>query len=325
MFTELPKLLDRNFAVGFFLPAAWLGGGLWMVLGLHGLVSLPATLDELGNLTNAVLAIFLVWLLAIGLLALNYPLLRLLEGYPLLRLFQLLGRWVPAGREWFERRLRLRFERRAKQALALQAAIDLARAEGRGEPAIPADHARRLRYVAECLPAEAEHVLPTRLGNLFRAFEVYPNVLYNLDAIPAWPRLQAVIPEHFRQILADAKAQLDFCVNLVTGGVLVTLAHLGLALWYWQLPGPWLILLGIAAAILGYQLALSAAAQFGGYVKSAFDLYRGDLARNLGLELPRLVEAERIMWRTVSRMMIYRSAARAGELTRFRGHRKNNH
>ena len=68
----------------------------------------------------------------------------------------------------------------------------------------------------------------------------------------------------------------------------------------------------------GYWLAASAAMNFGSYVKSAFDLYRGELANQLGLDLPRSAEAEARMWRIASRMMIYRSAARANDFTRFR-------
>lgn len=319
MFSELPKLLDRNFAIGFVLPAAFLAGGIWLVLGAYDVVSRP-TLDAVDELGEAVWVIVVIWFVAILLLALNYPLLRMLEGYPLLSLVQTYGRWHPAGRAWLERLIRRRFER-FRPTFELQAAIDAARAEGRPEPAMPEDHPRRLRFVAERLPFAANDVLPTRFGNLFRAFETYPNVLYHLDAIPAWPRLQAVMPEHFRKMLADAKAQLDFCANLAAGGIVAALVHLGLAFAWWQLPAPGLALGGLALAMLGYELALSAAAQFGAYVKSAFDLYRGDLAKGLGLALPHSVEAERAMWRAASRMMIYRSATRAAELTQYREHR----
>jgi hypothetical protein len=186
---------------------------------------------------------------------------------------------------------------------------------------MPEDHAIHLRFMAERLPPAPEYVLPTRFGNLFRAFEAYSNVLYSLDAIPAWPRLQAVMPEHFRNMLADAKAQLDFCANLMFGGLAVALVYLGLALALRQFPEPWLAPGALALAVLGYELALSAAAQFGSYIKSAFDLYRADLAKALRLEMPQSGESERIMWSIVSRMMIYRSAARASELTRYREHR----
>lgn len=319
MLSQLPKLFERNFAIGFFVPAMFLTGGLWLVLGSHDLVARPQ-FTAANELAEAVLIIFAVWLVALTLLALNHPLLRLLEGYPLLRLLALYGHYLPSGEAWFKRRRERRFENHA-ETLAFQATVDAARAAGRPEPDIPEEHATRLRYTAENLPAEAVHVLPSRLGNVFRASEVYSNVVYGLDAIPAWPRLQAVMPEHFRTILADSKAQIDFCANLCLSGALTTLVHLALALGRWTFPEAWIALVGAAFAVLGYELTLSASGQFGSYVKSAFDLYRADLARKLGLELPPSVEAERAMWRTVSRMMIYRSAARADELTKYRRHR----
>lgn len=318
MFSDLPKLLDRNFAIGFFLPGTLLTLGCFFVLALHGEVDLPDTLDDLGRLSSAVLAIVVVWLVAISLLALNYPILRFMEGYPIMRLIDLYGRYHPSGKERLNRLIQRRFERRIRPAFELQARIDRARANGLLEPAMHADHPRHLARAAECYPDEAQHVLPTRLGNLFRAFEVYPRVLYGLDAIPAWPRLQAVMPDHCRKALADAKAQLDFCVNLTFSAASMTMLHLGLGLWRFDLPAPWLGPIGLGLAAVGYWLSLSAASQFGGYVKTAFDLYRGDLAKALGLKVPDSMEAERVMWRAVSRMIIYRSAARGAELTRFR-------
>jgi hypothetical protein len=68
-------------------------------------------------------------------------------------------------------------------------------------------------------------------------------------------------------------------------------------------------------------MLLSVVQQYGSYVRSAFDLYRYELAEQLGLEIPRSAEAERDMWTTISRMQIYRSTARSNELTRFRRHR----
>lgn len=319
MLTNFPNLFDRNFAVGFALPAAVLAGAIWVVLAAHGVTAWPnrESFEEIGS---ALIAVLTVWIVAITMLALNYQLLRLLEGYPLARMLRLYRRAYPAGAEWIEARLRRRFERYAA-ALALQAEIDAARREQSPSPTMPGDHATELRYGAEFLPAATEQVLPTRLGNLFRAFEVYSNVLYNLDAIPAWPRLEAVMPEHARQLLADAKAQVDFAVNMWAAGALGTFVYAALAVWRLALPEPWLVVIGLAMCVVAYQLALQAAAQFGGHVKSAFDLYRGDLATALGLSLPRSIEAEREMWRSASRMMIYRSSVRAEELVRFRRHR----
>ena len=78
-------------------------------------------------------------------------------------------------------------------------------------------------------------------------------------------------------MLADTKAQLDFCVNLSLGGWLAGLLYIGLAVAAWRLPAPWMPVIAVIVGFGGYWLAASAAMNFGSYVKSAFDLYRGEL------------------------------------------------
>ncbi|WP_027135341.1 hypothetical protein [Geminicoccus roseus] len=321
MFGELPKLFDRNFAVGFLLPAALLCVLVFLLLGSYGLAYIPWSVEGINRLSGAVSALLVIWFVALLLLAVNGLVYRFMEGYPLLAAIRGLGRLSPRTETRIRQAITRRFERDAAPAHRLQATIDDARAHGRPEPAIPADHAYRLLRAVERFPTRVEEVLPTRFGNRFRAIEVYPRVLYGLDAVPAWPRLHALLPEHVRQMIADSKAQLDFCANVMVAGLVATLACLGLILWHQRLPEWWLILAGPAGAAAGYLLALGAAIPFGNYIKTSFDLHRGDLARALGLEMPRANDQERVMWVIVSRMMIYRSAARASELTRFRPHR----
>ncbi|MFO1069751.1 MAG: hypothetical protein U1E14_14625 [Geminicoccaceae bacterium] len=323
MLGDLPKLFDRTFAVGYLLPAAFGVLGVWFVLYEYG-YSDARVINSLAELDTAALAGLGIWLGAIFMLAINYHLIRLLEGYPLMSLYRLAGRVWPALGTRLQQRLINRFRRNAEQALQDQQKIEEARAEGRPDPAVPRDHPRRLWRVAETLPAYAVDMLPTRFGNRFRAFEAYPTVVYGLDAIPAWPRLVAVMPEHFRKIIADAKAMLDFCVNMVLVGVGIAAVDLGCAVYPLTqggallLPMPKTLLLALLTAFLAYRLALGAASQYGGVVRSAFDLYRFDLARALGLEMPATADKEREMWVTVSRQQIYRSAQRGRDLDRFR-------
>ena len=63
-------------------------------------------------------------------------------------------------------------------------------------------------------PDEEAWLLPTSFGNTIRAFEVYPRVMYGLDAIPGWLRILAVIPKDYRESVDNAKAQVDFWLNL---------------------------------------------------------------------------------------------------------------
>lgn len=155
--------------------------------------------------------------------------------------------------------------------------------------------------------------MPTQFGNKMRAFEVYPRVVYGIDAIPLWPRLEAVIPAHFRGIIDESKAYLDFSVNLLCGSVVCMLFYAVVSAADQRVLALWVPVISLLVAGAGYRLSLAAASEWGEYVKSAFDLYRGALAEQLGLHLPRSSDAERTMWNTVSRMMIYRSSARGDE------------
>lgn len=320
----IPKLFDRNFAVGFFIPAGITLALLWLILDAFG--RLPAWLrfESAAAFLDAAVIAVAAWLLAVFLVAINRTVVRTLEGYtfetvvtPQIRLF---GRTIPPFQVFgfLERRWKRRFEREADKPLEHQHAVDRARAKGQEPPAGAPNHASDLRRAVERYPDQARHVLPTSFGNRYRAIEVYSRVVYGLDAIPAWPRIQALLPKEALERLAEAKAQLDFCVNVLLAGLVAIVTYGYLAIITVSLAAWWLPILGAVTAFLGYRTAGDALQQYGEHVKSAFDLHRADLAERLGLALPRAAEMEREMWTEVSRMMVYRSPAAWARLVRFR-------
>lgn len=220
-----------------------------------------------------------------------------------------------------QRYYRSRFEKTAQLALEHQRQIDNAREYGSDFPAHDVNHARNLWIACKEFPDRVEFVLPTKFGNRFRSFEVYSRVVYGLDAIPAWPRLMMVMPESARLMISHAKMQVDFCINTTV------VSSLAIPVWLlswvlkcgWSLPWVLLVvLLLVLLSLMGYRMASDAVVGLGELVKSAFDLYRRDLSRALGLEHPKNAEDEVAMWQSVSRMMIYRSAAQYRQLDRFR-------
>lgn len=46
-------------------------------------------------------------------------------------------------------------------------------------------------------PLEEQNVMPTRLGNVFKASELYAYDRYFIEAITVWPRLFAILPSQF--------------------------------------------------------------------------------------------------------------------------------
>ncbi len=49
-------------------------------------------------------------------------------------------------------------------------------------------------------PVDRDTLLPTRLGNLLRAAEEYPNIRYGLETFTVWPRLWMVLPDSARNL-----------------------------------------------------------------------------------------------------------------------------
>lgn len=295
MLASVPKLFGRGFLVGFILPAALFQAYLVYGLGLDvfGVGSVNAAAPEaLGRAAIAVVGLGLL------LLVVNRPIVRGLEGY---------GRFNP---------LRLGLSRQLKQFDAVATAAKAAEdelADAASEPTEADTDA--LAALVRRFPHERQWVLPTRFGNVYRAYESYPLVIYNMEAVLLWPRMLCVIPELALEQLRNARALFDFKVNSfalsLVGGVVA------LATWSsW-----WHGIFGALSFALGIWLWVNlpaSVATWGDAFTSTFDLYRAALAEKLGLELPTKLETERLMWSAVGKMIMFRSSENAEYLDHFR-------
>jgi hypothetical protein len=307
MWGELPKLFGKSFAIGFFLPSAVLLLAFQRIFAAFKYNLLPTAVTVNDPLGVAV-SIFILWMGGVTLMALNRPIIRFFEGYGDLNPLRVLkpgkerafGRLAAANRE-LENQMD---------------AADVARVQ------VPPDrdvlYGKLLLRAATKFPDQRDLVLPTRFGNAIRSFEVYPRVVYGMESIPGWSRLIAVIPADFRQAIEDAKAQLDFWVNLWFGGPLIAAIYIMLHLWSGLSPEPWIPVLALAMAFVAWRGALVATGQWGMLVMSSFDLFRGDLCKKLGLKMPQTLQEEREMWTLMSQTMVYRHKQAAERLSRFR-------
>jgi hypothetical protein len=309
MLGELPKLFGKAFAIGFFLPAA---AFMLAVLGLSAEFGYSAAVipslhqtDTLG----AAVSIFVIWMGGVTLMALNRPIIRFFEGYgefknPL-RLF------IGTKRQKFDQIIKKRDELEREFIMA-----NLAHAR------FPSDKAnlyrRMLLRLAREYPDRRDLVLPTDFGNRLRAFEVYSRVVYGLEGIDGWTRLIAVIPTDYRQAIEDSKAKMDFWVNLWAGGWVLVALYCAFGSLQGVMRDLWIPFLAAGVAYLTGRGALMATGEYGVLVMSAFDLFRGDLCKKLGLEMPSTIEEEREMWTALSQTMVYRSGDAAQRLSRFR-------
>lgn len=239
---------------------------------------------------------------------LNSPLVRFYEGYT----------W---GESWLGRRLivinQARLQDLSTTRQRLRVTVRTAQ-RLKVRPQLVTELRDRQRKMAQTLsvrfPSEQQLVMPTRLGNAIRAFEEYARQQYGIDTIFIWPRLVAVVPKEYLAALDDAKSSFDFFLNssVLSAVVAAQLLAIGLA---FKRPFAtdrqfysWLGELGLLALLscLFYLGAINRAIAWGGQVKAAFDLYRGDLLKQLGYKYkPQTRERERELWVEISQQIYY--------------------
>lgn len=156
-------------------------------------------------------------------------------------------------------------------------------------------------------------ILPTRLGNVIRSFEVYPLREYGMDSIALYTRLISKMEKDFAVIIDEAKTSFDFMINCSALAVLLLITLVFSGLYYGLIFGSgyalaaFLLKISVLTLVsyLAYLGAVNQAADWGQTVKSGFDLYRNDLLKQLGFSsVPANKREERVMWEKISRQMI---------------------
>lgn len=298
MLSSVSKLADKNFVIGFFLPA------LLGVLVLANMFQCPpwmaticSTASSSNQFADLTYLALVVWLVAVVLMILNYPEYRLLEGYipPI--------SWLSSLRK----RHRRHFLKLTKDYERLKDAAELSGDKSKSS--------RARRTLLSSYPPRESDILPTAFGNRLRAFEFYPSEVYGVDSISVWLRLGAVIPKDFQALINDARAQVDFLVNSTfiafVLGICALVRAVAAAFQSSSLSLSPASFLGIAALCFAasyvfYLWATERATAWGDLVKSAFDCYLPTLAKQLGYSLPPLESKRRLFWTDFSRLALYR-------------------
>ncbi|MCP4408117.1 MAG: hypothetical protein GY807_10230 [Gammaproteobacteria bacterium] len=154
-------------------------------------------------------------------------------------------------------------------------------------------------------PDDEQDILPTRLGNIYRAAELYPYHRYGLDSVAIWPRLRQVLPDDFMVRMQELKIAVDFLLLFSLLAVLFSLLAVPYLLW--QRAELWMILTCAAGLPLGwltYRAALTPALAYAELIKVAYDLYRRTLLKTLDLNLPATLDEERKLWEDLSQFII---------------------
>jgi hypothetical protein len=311
MIGSLPKLLDKNFIIGFFLPAllvivsvAWTFPSLTV---LDPVRKLGASEKALTDVTYVVL---IVWLVAIALMTANNVLYRILEGYlPPISWIRPLLWW----HRWRFNRLKTRYQMlRIKWQNATNANEEFPGEEQNRASAL------RSKLLSRYPSSEAD-LRPTRFGNIVRSFETYPREVYGVDSVPVWLRLASVIPKDFTSLLDDARAETDCFVNLTFLALLIAIAVSVNAAYdaNWHQMPTWsalgsgsvrnIVIVAIALVIsaVAYCWASMRAMDWGELVKSAFDCYLPALIKQLGYAVPTTEAERREFWEEFSALITY--------------------
>ena len=294
---EFANVFSRYFVVGFYLPAFAGLVVLWQAITSDSLP--PAVFRDASTGGKVLILGGLALMLALLLSGLHYPIVRFLEGYPLRRWrdrFTVLG--------VLDKKMTGRWDREFERLSIL-----------RNGPHQSPERTNAARELNVRFPAQAKHILPTRLGNVIRAFETHPRKRYGFDGVSAWPRIELLLTDGERADVAESKGDFAFFVNALV--VTVTVALLLVIERLWRIADAAdsivaLVVICIVAgtgAIASYFAAVGAAVRWGEPVRAAFDLHRFDLYARLGLKRPVTQAQEMEVGRAMSRLFAFAEPA----------------
>lgn len=187
----------------------------------------------------------------------------------------------------------------------------------------------RLETIA---PIDSDQLLPTRLGNILRASELYPSEKYSVPGVMLWPRLLQLLPKDLKDQLEEKNNQMVFTLNssilcyiLGLGSTVMGITRLLNQMWneyfvyYSSTSGNFFdrgftnispyeyILIGLLFFIAGYiayRLSIPTAENFGLLIRTSYDLYRFELLRQLNHPIPKSIQEEKNLWEKISEYMI---------------------
>jgi hypothetical protein len=188
-------------------------------------------------------------------------------------------------------------------------------------------------------PPYESMILPTRLGNILRAAEIYPRTRWGIDPVPIWPRLiyAASTAEKGESYLTKVDFSNDQCSFLLNSSLLsgvfavialvasiyqyflLALKNLGYPKFLYFIPIDsqtevyiqraiiYLVvtLLSLIVAWYFYNASLWNVSQYGNLIRSTFDLFRFNLLESLHLPFPQdnSDDDEVLLWRKVSELI----------------------
>ncbi|MCY3935850.1 MAG: hypothetical protein OXG09_07670 [Chloroflexi bacterium] len=308
MYGRIPSLYEANFWVSYYLPA--LGFTLLAYRLLARFQHLPSWLPDWfhsltvrGDLWGLEIAAAIALAIAILLTKVHRSVLAFLKGEGRFNPWRLVGRIEHINHQQLLHEVDLLEERMAAyQAQGETPPLDFLK-----------QRMRTLLFAEQRYPERHLRLQPTAFGNVLRAFEAYPRIVYNMDGLSIWSRLLAVLPNAVIDRLDRAKSQVDFWLNVWILSLVILLSYAANTLLSLRIHWEWLPVLLIGLALHSSWQARMAAVDWGHHVKAAFDVYRHELRRLSGYGAPRDPAAEREFWGQYSEAVMFRHPSMPAE------------
>jgi hypothetical protein len=281
--------LDSKFLTAYWLPAfAAVFGGfgvLVVIVGGEQIDDWIYNLDSVEQTLAVLLLVLLVSMLAFVLRAISRPMIEIFAGDALPRV---VADWSTRGQLRVKRRLEQRSEAKPAAAASVLSPQQMA------------------AWLRRDFPLDDAETQPTLFGNVLAIAAEHPRLAYAMEGLLWWPRLSPVVPVDFQDQLAGAQAPMMSLLNL---SLVFTLLALGGAVTLVLAGGHWVaaivtLLLCLLLARLCYRAAVSQASELASLLSVSFDLYRHEVLRQMDLDVPTDLEAERELWRQLTVQLV---------------------
>lgn len=163
-------------------------------------------------------------------------------------------------------------------------------------------------------------IFPTKLGNVFKSIEIYPEWKYGMNGIFFWTRIQLLMSEENKKTIDKMRAFVDMFVELswifFSAAIIYSLVSVYNGKFILSIA--WFIIFSLFSFI-SYNMAVQSALKFGYYVRSIFDLYREELWKKIKIRkfdrLKSLPENER--WDNVFRYLWFYNVLQCKKCGKF--------
>lgn len=287
---ELRSYFGRDFLLGVFFPVLMfisVNFALYFEVFKGGLAIALATWEKLllqTQILSILVLIVIVLVLSYLIYNFQFSITRLYEGY-----------WPHIGILRLIRERRTRLYRRRWNYLRAQTR--------RGSNLTDAEKDEITQQLLTLYPPQAhlDQMMPTRLGNILRASEMYALDRYGLNSVIIWTRLNPLLTDKSAIPLGDSKIAIDFMLLMSILAPIITIIWCPLLAFFTNNLGLFLVCgLGWPLAWICYQNAIQRSLDYSEELKAIFDLNRQELLKALNRPIPSDLDAEREEWKAIN-------------------------